>query len=188
MNTLEAIKARKSVRSYQDKPVEVEKIKAIVEAGNMAAMTPMAGKTYFNVISNPALLAQIKEGTRTVMQNSGVDMLVKISSNPAFNPIYGAPVAVVVSVDQAADPNTQSMATQNAASASANMLVAATELGLGSCYLMSPTMAFHVPSIREAAKLPENAQPVSLIVFGYTDDTAPHKERPENPANIIYVD
>ena len=92
MNTFEAIKARKSVRSYQDKPVEVEKIKAIVEAGNMAAMTPMAGKTYFNVISNPALLAQIKEGTRTVMQNSGVDMLVKISSNPAFNPIYGAPV------------------------------------------------------------------------------------------------
>ena len=188
MNTLEAIKARKSVRSYQDKPVEVEKIKAIVEAGNMAAMTPMAGKTYFNVISNPALLNQIKEGTRTVMQNSGVDMLAKISSNPAFNPIYGAPVAVVVSVDQAADPNTQSMATQNAASASANMLIAATELGLGSCYLMSPTMAFHVPAIREAAKLPENAQPVSLIVFGYTDDTTPHKDRPENPANIVYVD
>ena len=92
INTLEAIRARKSVRSYQDKPVESEKIKAIVEAGNMAAMTPMAGKTYFNVISNPALLNQIKEGTRTVMQNSGVDMLVKISSNPAFNPIYGAPV------------------------------------------------------------------------------------------------
>ena len=45
MNTLEAIKARKSVRSYQDKPVESEKIKAIVEAGNMAAMTPMAGNT-----------------------------------------------------------------------------------------------------------------------------------------------
>ena len=47
MNTFETMKARKSVRSYQAKAVEPEKIKAIVEAGNMAAGTPMAGKVYF---------------------------------------------------------------------------------------------------------------------------------------------
>ena len=48
MNTFEAIKSRKSVRTYLDKPVEPEIIKSIVEAGNMAAGTPMAGKVYFN--------------------------------------------------------------------------------------------------------------------------------------------
>ena len=43
MTTFEAMRNRKSVRSYQAKPVEQDKIRAIVEAGNMAAGTPMAG-------------------------------------------------------------------------------------------------------------------------------------------------
>lgn len=188
MNTFEAINARKSVRTYQSKPVEVEKIKAIVEAGNMAAGTPMAGKVYFNVISNPELLQQMASGTKAVMQKSGVEMLVKLSSNPDYNPIYNAPVAVVVSTDPASDPNTQAMSTANAACAGENMLIAATELGLGSCYLMSPTMAFNIPQIREAAKLSESVQPVALIVFGYTDDVTPHDARSEQPDNIIYID
>ena len=37
MNTIEAIKKRKSVRSYKNIAVEQEKISEIVKAGNMAA-------------------------------------------------------------------------------------------------------------------------------------------------------
>lgn len=188
MTTLESIRARKSVRKYLDKPVETEKIKAVVVAGNMAASTPMAGKVYFNVISNKNLLAQIASGTKAVMAKSGMPMLEKIAANDAYNPVYGAPVAVVVSVDPAKDPNTQGMSRANAACAGENMLLAATELGLGSCYLESPTMAFAIPAVREATKLPEGAQPAAIIVFGYTDDTAPHAPRPENPENIVYID
>lgn len=187
MNTFEAIDARKSVRTYQSREVEVEKVKAVVEAGNKAASTPMAGRVYFNVISNPELLRQVASGTKAVMQQSGVEMLVKLSSDPDYNPIYNAPVAVVVSADSAADSNTQSMSTANAACAGENMLLAATELGLGSCYLMSPTMAFNIPEIKAAAKLPESALPVALIVFGYTDDMEPHAVRSENPDNIVYI-
>ena len=61
MSTLESMKNRKSVRSYTNKPVEEEKIKAVVNAGYQAAGTPMAGKRYFNVISNSELLAKIGE-------------------------------------------------------------------------------------------------------------------------------
>lgn len=187
MNTFETIKNRKSVRTYQNRPVEAEKIKAIVEAGNMAAATPMAGKVYFHAVTNSEILDQISAATKAVMQKSGVEMLVKLASNEEYSPIYHAPAAVVVSTDKAEDPNTQSMATANAACASENMLLAATDLGLGSCYLMSPTMAFQAPELREKVNLPESAAPVSVIVFGYTDDTAPHAERPENPDNIFYI-
>lgn len=187
MNTFESIKIRKSVRSYLPRAVELEKIKAIVEAGNMAAGTPMAGKVYFNVITNQELLQQVASATKAVMQKSGVDMLVQLSSNPNYNPIYNAPVAVVISVDSATEPNTQAMAAANAACAGENMLLAATDLGLGSCYLVSPTMAFNIPAIREATRLPESVQPSALIVFGYTDDTVPHAERPEDPENISYI-
>ena len=188
MNTFEAMKTRKSVRTYQAKTVEPEKIRAVVEAGNMAAGTPMAGKVYFNVITNTEVLKGVVDGSKAVMAKSGNPMLEKISGNPNFNPIYGAPVAVVVSATRTDDLNTKSMATQNAACAGENMLVAAADLGLASCYLMSPTMAFFIPEMRAAAKLPEDAEPVCIIVFGYSDDTASHAAYPENPDNIIYVD
>lgn len=188
MNTFETMRNRKSVRTYQEKAVETEKIKAVVEAGNMAAATQMAGKVYFNVISNPEVLSQIAEGAKAVMQNSGMEMLVKLASNPAYNPIYKAPVAVVVSTDKAENPNSQGMARANAACAGENMLLAATELGLGSCYLESPTMAFYNPAVCAAVKLPENVQPQAVIVFGYTNDTTPHAAYPENPDNITYID
>ena len=103
----------------------------------------------FIVISNAELLKQISEGTRAVMAKSGVPMLEKISANPNFNPIYGAPVAVVVSTDIADNPNSQGMARANAVCAGENILLAATEMGLGSCYLESPTLAFNVPAIAE---------------------------------------
>lgn len=188
MNTFETMRNRKSVRTYQEKAVETEKIKAVVEAGNMAAATQMAGKVYFNVISNPEVLSQIAEGAKAVMQDSGMEMLVKLASNPAYNPIYKAPVAVVISTDKAENQNSQGMARANAACAGENMLLAATELGLGSCYLESPTMAFYNPAVCAAVKLPENVQPQAVIVFGYTDDTTPHAAYPENPDNITYID
>ena len=84
MTTFQAIRNRKSVRQYLEQAVPDYKIRQIVEAGNMAAGTPMAGKVYFSVITNAVLLQQIVAGTKTVMQNSGVDMLVKLSSNPAL--------------------------------------------------------------------------------------------------------
>ena len=188
MSTFEVMKNRKSVRTYQAKPVETDKIKAIVEAGNMAAGTPMAGKVYFSVITNAKVLESIVTGSKEVMSKSGVPMLEKISQNPNFNPIYGAPVAVVISTDKAADPNTAGMARANAACAGENILLAATELGLGSCYLESPTLVFNIPDVAAAAKIPEGALPQAVIVFGYTDDTTPHAAYPENPENIVYVD
>ena len=187
MNTFETMRNRKSVRSYQDKPVEEEKIKAVVEAGNMAAGTPMAGKVYFSVITNAEVLGSIVIGSKEVMSKSGMPMLEKIASNPNFNPIYGAPVAVVISTDKADNPNTAGMARANAACAGENMLIAATDLGLGSCYLESPTLAFNIPAVAEAAKIPANAQAQAVIVFGYTDDVAPHKEYPADPENVVYV-
>ena len=165
METLKAITNRKSVRTYNSTPVDKETVRTIVEAGNMAAGTPMAGKVYFTVISNQNILDQLVSSAKAVMQNSGNPMLEKISGNPNFNPIYGAPVAVIISTDKADNPNTQAIARANAACAGENMLLAATDLGLGSCYLESPTLAFYNPEMRNAVRMDEKWQPQAVIVF-----------------------
>lgn len=114
MNTFESIKARKSARTYKGTPVEPEKVKAIVEAGYMAAGSPLAGKRYFNVITNPELLKKLSESTKAVMQKSGNEFLMKAAFNPAYSPIYNAPVAVVISTDKNDDPTNAAMLTANA--------------------------------------------------------------------------
>lgn len=188
MTTFEVIRARKSIRSFLDKEVEKEKIKKIVEAGNMAAGTPMAGKVHFNVITNKELIKKINEGTKTVMQNSGVEMLMKFASNPNFNPTYGAPVAIVISIDRIEDKNTRDWSIENVGCAGENMLLAATDLDLGSCYVVSPTTAFAIPELKNEAKIPENTIPTAMVILGYTNEKIIHTDYDENPQNIIYVD
>lgn len=188
MSIHEIFKQRKSTRLFLDKTVENEKLKEIVEAGNMAAGTPMAGNVYFNVVTNKDVLDVIVKNTQTVMQNSGIDMLVKISSNPNFNPFYGAPCAIVISADKADNPNTREMSIANVACAGENILLAATELGLGSCYMTSPTLGFNIPETREAVQIKENMEPLAIVVIGYAEDTTPHSDYPENPENIVFIE
>ena len=78
------------------------------------------------------------------------------------------------------------MNTANCACAAQNMLLAATELGLGSCYIVSGTLAFMVPEVKATAGIAENMTPSCAVIIGYTEDSAPHAERHENPNNIIY--
>ena len=187
MDTQESIKQRKSVRSYLEKDVEKDKIELIAKAGFMAAGTPMVGKVYINVIANKDLLNELIVTTKAVMSNSGVPMLQILGSNPNFSPIYGAPVAAIISVDPTADDNTKSMAIQNAACAAENMLIQAVDLGLGSCYLNTPTLAFFNPAFKKKVGLKDDANAVAVVIFGYTNDNSPHKEYPENPEEIKYI-
>lgn len=184
MNTIEAIKTRKSVRAYRQEAVEQEKISEIVNAGNMAAK---AGKVFFNVVTDSDTLNEWSAAGRMVMQNSGNEFLMKVSANPNYSPIYNAPVAVIVSAEKSSDPYARSMAAANTACAAENMLLAATELGLGSCYLVSATLALNIPELAAKVKLGSELHPYAVVVFGYTDDTTPHAARSETSDNIVYA-
>lgn len=98
MNTLEAIKMRKSVRSYLAKPLEEDNVKAVAEAGDMAAK---AGQVTLNVITNPEILRMISETGVQVMKNSGNPFLEKVASVPDYSPIYDSPAMIVVSAETA---------------------------------------------------------------------------------------
>lgn len=93
---------------------------------------------------------------------------------------------IVVSAETTEDTMAVGMNTANCACAAQNMLLAATELGLGSCYIVSGTLAFMVPEVKATAGIAENMTPSCAVIIGYTEDSAPHAERHENPNNIIY--
>ena len=61
MNFMELAKKRCSIRSYQDKPIEPEKLEAILEAGRIAPTGVNAQEQRLLVVQSPEGIAKMAE-------------------------------------------------------------------------------------------------------------------------------
>ena len=162
MNVSEAITNRKSVRAYEDKPISAGVLKKIVEAGKWA---PNAGPFQITVIQSTGLRQKINDRTLDAMVHSGNEFAQQRASLTGYQPIYGAPVLILLSA-----PADAPFGVANTALAAENMLLEATALGLGSCYLVSPTRALNGESNHDLAReagVPEGYTVQCAVVVGY---------------------
>jgi FMN reductase [NAD(P)H] len=163
MNVSEAIAKRKSVRAYEDKPIPGDVLKRIIEAGQWA---PNAGPFQISVIQNTGLRQMINDRTLDAMVHSGNEFAQQRASLPGYQPIYGAPVLILLSA-----PSDAPFGAVNTALAAENMLLEATGLGLGSCYLVSPTRALNGeshPDLAREAGVPKGYTVQCAVIVGYS--------------------
>ena len=184
MNISEAIAKRKSVRAYLDKPVLADDLEKIVEAGRWA---PNAGPFQISVIRNAGLRQRINDRTLDAMVRSDNEFLQQRASLPGYQPIYGAPVLILLS-----GPADVPHSLRNTALAAENMLLEATGLGLGSCYLVSPTLALNGESSRDLAQeagIPDGFALQCAVIVGYAaaEDKFTVSERTRK-GSLNYVD
>lgn len=162
MEIADAIAKRKSVRAYLNQPVAAEDLEKIVEAGRWA---PNAGPLQISVIRNAALRQRINDRTLAAMVHSGNKFLQERAALPGYQPLYGAPVLILLS-----GPADVPFSAVNTALAAENMLLQATCLGLGSCYLVSPTMALKGEKNRDLvleAGIPEGYVVQCAVIAGH---------------------
>ena len=164
--TLELIKTRRSVRSYEDKKVPEELLNKVLEAGTYAPTG--RGK------QSPVIVAITSEKYRNIIQklNAGV-MGVNI------DPYYGAPVVIVV----LADPSINTWI-EDASLVLGNMMLEAHALGLGSVWIHREREIFDSGVGKVLLKewgLPEELRGVGSIALGYIKGEYPvAKPRKEN--------
>lgn len=164
MDALAAIAARKSVRDYLAQPVEQDKIDALLIAAGSA---PKAGDFHISVVENTDVLKAVNDTALQVMLDSGNDFLTCRAKLPGYQPLYGAPLLFLFS-GPATNPYTQA----NASNACTTALLAATALGLGSCYLVTPTLALGADDTLAARiGVPQGYTAVCGGIFGYAGDT-----------------
>lgn len=178
MDTLKALEARKSVRGYQDRLVERDKLERVAAAANQA---PNAGPFQVTVIRDKDYLKQINDNTLAAMKSSGNDFLMSRANLPGYQPLYGTPALALISTP--AGPYSQ----MNAACTATAMTLAAVALGLGSCYVVSPTLALDGKNELSAKLgLPEGFSPACGVLLGYAGEEAypTHRKAAEN---INYV-
>lgn len=155
MDFLDIAKSRYSVRSYMDKKVEKEKLDKILEAAHVAP-------TAANLQPVRLLVVQEEKG------------LAKIGK--AAN-IYNAPLAIIVCSDHSKAWKRPFDGKQtvdiDASIITDHMMLEASELKLGTVWVCY----FKPDILKNEFNLPDNLEPISILVIGYSNESPASPER-----------
>ena len=156
MDVLEAIKQRRSIRQFTDEPIGKDALERLLDAARWAPTASNQQRWRFVVVTSPSVKELIKK----------------------FAPgIFVMPaVFIVICVEKAPDANPWAEATYLAdcAIAAQNIMLAAYEMGIGSC----PALSYAKVAISEILNIPEGIEPLLVITLGYP------AEDPEPPPRM----
>ncbi|WP_409200832.1 nitroreductase family protein [Methanobrevibacter sp. DSM 116169] len=179
METLDTINKRKSIRGYESKDIEKEKLDTLLDVANKA---PNAGPFQLTVIQNKDLLNRINVATKDFMLNSGNEFFESRAKIPGYEPMYGAPCMIIFSAPE------EGFGQVNCACSATTMILEATDLDLGSCYVVSPVIALGAnPELAKKLNLPEGFTPVCGVLLGYANGEGFPSTGREEVDNINYI-
>jgi nitroreductase len=179
---IEAMYKRRSIRSYDPKPIPKNVINTIIEAGNQA---PSQGREVnggfkfqpwrFVVVENPAFKRKLVETTmpfwKKMTESIGethpelyenVMSLYEARPEPKDMVYHGAPVIIFV-----IGPTSYAV---SCALACENIMLAAISLGLGSCYVGFGMMVKGNAEVVQALELADGERIYGPILLGYPKD------------------
>jgi|SRR5579885_2593622 len=159
MDILEVMKSRRVQRAYADRPVEAEKLRAIVDAGRQAMSARNLQPWNFIIIRDRATLKRLAEFCTT----------------GKF--IGDAPAAIAI----LKDTNNARWADVDCAQAVMNMANAGWSMGLGTCWIGN----FEAEPIMKLLGIPSGWAIFTILPFGYQDEKNPPQAKPLKPRGEV---
>lgn len=160
---MEVILSRSSVKKYKDTPVSEELIDKVVEAGLAAASGRNLQAPIIVTVTNKEIRDKLSAANANVMGAS-------------MDPFYNAPVVLVVLADKSAHTYVY-----DGSLSLGNMMLAAHEAGLGSCWIHRAKEVFSQPEWQEWLRsigVTAEVEGIGNLVLGYPDGDLPApKER-----------
>lgn len=170
MDLFEAIKGRRSVRSYKSDRVPDEVLNRVLEAARWA---PSAGNRQpweFIVVRDPTVKRYLRDSALGQSFIEEAPVVVVVCANELRSAgIYG-------------DRGRRLYCLLDAAAAVQNMLLAAHALGLGTCWVG----AFEDEMVVKVLNLPFGVRPVAIVPLGYPDE-APQPPPRMNLNDLIHL-
>jgi nitroreductase len=153
MTVMEAIMARQSVRSYESRPVEKEKIEEVMEAARLA---PSAGNRqewrFVVVTEREARLALANDAAGQAFVGEAACVIACCADTDSHTMRCGQPcypIDVAIAID--------------------HLTLRAAELGLGTCWIGS----FSEGTVKKILGIPADVRVVELLTLGYPRDPKP---------------
>jgi nitroreductase len=151
MSVLDILKKRRSIRKYQTKPVEVEKITEVLEAARLGPSANNQQPCYFIIITK----SEVRESLRAAYKAEW---------------FVHAPAIIVGCVNPKEGWKRGSFGEEywkvDLAIAMQNLILTATELGLGTCWIAN----FDENAVKKALNIPKEIRIVSMTPLGYPDE------------------
>ncbi len=157
---MNSIFTRRSIRKYEEKPVDTEKIRRLLGAAMSAPTARNQREWEFVVVTDDGIRRQLSE------------------VSPYTGPVAAAPLVIV----PAADKNRMTSPKyfeQDLAAATENILLEAEELGLGAVWMGIAPLEERMSRVSQVLGLPENILPFALIAVGYPGEVKKAEDRYE---------
>ena len=154
---LQAIEARRSCRSYEERQILPEELSAVTRAGTWAPTGMGRQAPKIVVVQDRQTVAQLERMNAAVL------------GTPDAHPFYGAPSVVVVFAD-----STVPTYVQDGSLVLGTMLLAASSIGLGSCWINRAKEMFETEEGRALMRLwglGEQYVGIGNCILGYVKGT-----------------
>ena len=183
---IQAILTRRSVRAYQPRQIGEKDLQEILLAGQYAPTAMGDQLWHFTVEQNAELKEKLQLLCKASFKNSDIPSLRELSSRDDVHVFYHAPTLVIVSADsKAVAPLWDSVLAME------NMLLAASSLGISSCWVHSPMIVYGTPEGPASLSsiglnFPEGHVPYAAAVFGYSAQPLP-EAAPRKPDTVTFL-
>jgi nitroreductase len=176
MSVLDIIKKRQSVRKYQDKPVEEEKLQLILEAARLAPSSSNSQPWHFIAVKNKELIKGLMNAVPL-----GVTAINKFMEQ--------APMVIVGCVTPNFFQKVSSLLGRenhwiDVAIAMEHMVLEAEDLDLGTCWIGW----FDEGKVKKLLNVHKNAKVVAMLTLGYPADGGTHVTTRKPLEEIYSVD
>ena len=146
MNTFEAIHARRSIRAFTSDPISDDDLIRLIQAGAAAPNAGNAQRWVFIAIRNPKRLLAVQSLAPGIISKPAA--IIVLCADFRHNDFSREAIHKTIGYDLGA--------------ALQNILLAATELGLGGC----PVGSFNAQGLARLLNLPAEIEPKLLIAIG----------------------
>lgn len=184
---MDAIRARRSIRVFDGRPVDRETVDRLIDASTYAPSRFNIQPWHFHVAMGEARrrVAEVMAMT-TAYLDEYLDVLGPDGIEHAarfYADLGGAPVIIGISAKHVEDPTDWLDDTIAVGAALENFLLAVADAGLAACSLTAPHWIRD--KLLEVFEIPEGADIMALIVLGYGDETPWEKERHTDVATYL---
>jgi nitroreductase len=168
MDVLEALKTRRSIRSYTEKPVEEEKLAHVLEAGRLSPSAVNFQPWDFVVLQDPAAKSRLSTAyTRAWFSKAPVIIVVCATPAKAWKRSDGEEFWKI-----------------DAAIAMQSMVLAATAEGLGTCWIG----AFDEEKAKAALGVPQGVRVVAMTPLGHAAESPGQTTNRKSLPEIMHRD
>ncbi|MBA2132269.1 nitroreductase family protein [Capillibacterium thermochitinicola] len=165
MDVMAAIRGRRSIRKYESRPLAEETLRQVLEAARLAPSARNRQEWRFVVVRDPSQIRRVTEAAGQPFIGTAPVIIAGVALNPERVMRCGVPTYAV-----------------DLTIALTNMMLAATALGLGTCWIGS----FDQEEVKRVLAIPAHYMVAGLVPLGYPAENPEARPRKQLSEIVSY--